>query len=304
MSEKENKGVTGSQTITFRVSGNEMTKKTGYNLDYVIEAFSNADNLIKKTYLALNDRERFMEHDAEKLTVRLTEIKEGSLLSELCVQYQSIIAPAMPFIISNQDFIMETIKDSYEFLKAKISAKKEGRAVDVVQKAGTNVVNINNNSGTVVITTPQGFPNVADKLNQPLTELAQSVDGKKITGIDIGTQKTTSSNIHLDVKDKDIFSGTTVTTDNEFQFSGKIISGNYETNRGRIEISSSENTDLEVGQAYSAEINPELHAEKTWKEMFLTDRPYYGKCTYQKNQEGTFKVQKLIITDWDESQWK
>ena len=127
MSEKENKGVTGSQTMTFRVSGNEMTKKTGYNLDYVIEAFSNADNLIKKTYLALNDRERFMEHDAEKLTVRLTEIKEGSLLSELCIQYQSIIAPAMPFIISNQDFIMETIKDSYEFLKAKISAKKEGK---------------------------------------------------------------------------------------------------------------------------------------------------------------------------------
>jgi hypothetical protein len=85
----------------------------------------------------------------------------------------------MPFIISNQDFIMETIKDSYEFLKAKISAKKEGKTVDVIQKADASGININNNSGTVVITTPQGLPNVADKLNTPLTELAQSVDGKK-----------------------------------------------------------------------------------------------------------------------------
>lgn len=304
MSKKKDQGVTGSQKVTFRVSGNEMTKKIGYNLDYVIEAFSNADNLIKKTYLALNDKERFMEHDAEKLTVRLTEVKEGSLLSELCIHYQSIIAPAMPFIISNQDFIMETIKDSYEFLKAKISAKKEGKTVDVIQKAGTSGININNNTGTVVITTPQGLPNVADKLNTPLTELAQSVDGKKITGIEIGAQDTKSANIRLDAKDKDIFGGTTVTTDDEFQFSGKIISGNYETNRGRIEISSSEHDDLEAGQTYSVEINPELHAEETWKEMFLTDRPYYGKCTYQRNQEGTFKVQKLIITDWDESQWK
>ena len=132
MSKKKNKGISGSQTITFRVSGEEMTKKSGYNLDYVIEAFSNADNLIKKTYLALNNRERFTENDAEKLTIRLTEVKEGSLLSELCVQYQSIVAPAMPFIISNQDFIVETIKDAYEYLKAKISAKKEGKPVKVV----------------------------------------------------------------------------------------------------------------------------------------------------------------------------
>lgn len=304
MSKKKEKGISGSQTVTFRVSGSEMTKSIGYNLDYVIEAFENADNLIKKTYLALNDRERFMEHDAEKLTIRLTEVKEGSLLSELCVQYQSIVAPAMPFIISNQDFIVETIKDAYEFLKAKISAKKEGKTVDVIQKAGTSGININNNSGTVVITAPQGLPKVAERLNQPITDLAQSIDGKNVSKIGIGSNGSLQNEVvTIDNKDKDLFVGTSVTTDDEFQFVGKIISGNYETNRGRITISSSEHDDLEDGQTYSVEISPDLHAEEKWKEMFLTERPYYGKCKYQKNQEGTFKVSKLIITDWDETNW-
>lgn len=205
MSEKENKGISGSQMITFRVSGKEMTKESGYNLDYVIEAFSNADNLIKKTYLALNNRERFMEHDAEKLTVRLTDVKEGSLLSELCVQYQSIIAPAMPFIISNQDFIVETIKDAYEYLKTKISAKKEGKPVEVVQKAGASGINVNNNQGTIIITTPQGLPNVAEKLNQPITDLAQSIDGKNVTKVGIGTSNSLQHEeaVTIDSKDKD-----------------------------------------------------------------------------------------------------
>lgn len=305
MSKKKNKGISGSQTVTFRVSGEEMTKKSGYNLDYVIEAFSNADNLIKKTYLALNNRERFTENDAEKLTIRLTEVKEGSLLSELCVQYQSIVAPAMPFIISNQDFIVETIKDAYEYLKAKISAKKEGKPVKVVQKVGASGINVSNNQGTIIIMTPQGLPNVAEKLNQPITDLAQSIDGKNVTKVGIGTSNSLQHEeaVTIDSKDKDLFVGTTVTTDDEFQFVGKIISGNYETNRGRITISSSDHDDLEDGQTYSIEISPDLHAEEKWKEMFLTERPYYGKCRYQKNQEGAFKVSKLIITDWDETNW-
>lgn len=309
--EKGKREVTGSQNISFRVSGDEMTHDRGYQLDYVLSSLENVQDLITKTYLALNERQRFTESDGEKLIVRLKEVQEGSLWTLLQVDYNSLIVPATAFIAANPDFVLSTIKDSYSFLKAKFKAEKEGKAVHVEQKAEAGSMAIhdsfNGDNQTINIVIPAGMDKVAEQLQPQFSKMTENIDGKKVKSISIGDSLSSSGSdepIKFDINDKEVFSGKTFLSEDEFQILGKITSGNFETNRGRIEIVQSDSDELIIGRVYTAVIDEELHAEEVWKQMFLTKRPYYCKCRYNKASNGQLKLKEVIITDWDNERWE
>lgn len=308
--EKGKREVSGSQNLSFRVSGDEMTHDQGYQLDYVLSSLEDIQNLITKTYLALNERQRFTENDGEKLVVRLKEVQEGSLWTLLQVDYNALVVPASVFIASNPDFVLSTIKDSYKFLKARFKAEKEGKNVHIEQKADVGGMTINDSfngdNQTINIIMPVGMEKVAEKLQPQFSKLAENIDGENVKEISIGDSLSPDNNnevIKLNKKDKQIFLGQISESEDEFQIFGKITSGNFETNKGRIEITQSDSDDLTVGQSYPVAINEELHAEDSWRQMFLKIRPYYCRCNFSKMANGQFKVKQVIITDWDEERW-
>ena len=57
-----------------------------------------------------------------------------------------------PILIENGQFIFDTIKTSYEFLKTKISNTKEGKTVEINQTVDNQGIAVSNTgSGTVTI---------------------------------------------------------------------------------------------------------------------------------------------------------
>lgn len=294
----------GSQRIRLRITGDEMNAEKGYELDSVVTSLTNFEKLVNKTYLHINDRDRFREGDSEKISIRLMEVREGSFLSELEITYESVILPVVPLVLNNREMIWGAIKNSYEFIKAKTLAKKEGKEVVVTQTANDNGININDNSGTVNIHVNRGIPALSEKLKPEFDSMTKNIDGRKVTGIEISEQRDGGSlqTLSLDNNDKELFKISTSTDDNEIQIVGKIIGGNYVSQNGKIEVTDS--NELPVGE-YRFSVSENLHAEAKWREMFLLERPYYCKRRFQYNPSNSeIKIIELIITDWDEDQWE
>lgn len=302
MGKKENR-FTGSSKLSIRVSGPMMQASQGYDLDSVIGALQDSQALIRKTYLAMQGRLRFTVKDYDNFQVRLKDWREGSLWSDLELFYYGVVLPSVPFVVQNKEFIWETIKSSYTFLKAKLGASAKGEEVTVRQEAGEHGINVVNQSSGTVIIVPNGLPDVASALQPYIQQLTQNIQPNRVNSIEIARDQTNISDtdkIVLDSSDKEIFGEVTLTSD-MVSISGKITSGNYDTNSGKIEISSSSVEAIKPGKVYRLKINPDLHAEQTWRDMFLIDRPYY--CKYTVSAQNPNQVTEIIITDWDEKEW-
>lgn len=302
----ENK-FTGSSTISVRVSGKALNPEEGYNLDSVITSLQNVENLIKKTYLVANGRSRFTENDAQGVNIKLQSWEQGSLISNLGIWFDSVVLPSLPFVVNNREYIWESIKGSIELLRAKFGAEKEGKTVEVEQKTdGGTAINVQaSGDSKVVIYAPQGLSATAERLQPTLQDLTQQIDGTNVTSIDLSDKKEdikdASKVVSLNSSDKDLFGSATFTSDEQVEIVGKITSGNFDTNAGRIEVISSATQRIEVGQSYRLKISEDLHVEDKWKEMFLSPKPYF--CKYKLGGPNLNKVTEIIVTDWDESKW-
>jgi hypothetical protein len=303
---KENKNeYTGSTTLSIRVAGPEMDKNRGYDLDAVISALQDSQTLIRKTYLATQGRARFTEKDFDNFQVRLMEWRPGSLWSDLSLNFQNVVLPVLPFVADNREFIWESIKSSYTLIKAKLRAKSEGKEVTVKQETGEYGINVNNSGPGTVIVAPIGLPDIADKVQPYIEQLAQNLDGKRVDRIKVQKNADStdeSDSFTIDMDDKRLLSTVpTLTSDDINSVSGKITSGNFDTNTGKIEVTSSSVEAIKPGKSYRVRIDADLHAEDKWKQMFLTDRPYY--CKYSVSSRNPNTVVEITIVDWDESEW-
>lgn len=302
----ENK-FTGSSTISVRVAGKALNPEEGYNLDSVITSLQNVENLIKKTYLVANGRSRFTENDAQGVNIKLQSWEQGSLISNLGIWFDSVVLPTLPFVVNNREYIWESIKGSVELLRAKFGAEKEGKTVEIEQKTdGGTAINVQaRGDSKVVIYAPQGLSATAERLQPTLQDLTQQIDGTNVTSIDLSDKKEdikdASKVVSLNSSDKDLFGSATFTSDEQVEIVGKITSGNFDTNAGRIEVISSATQRIEVGQSYRLKISEDLHVEDKWKEMFLSPKPYF--CKYKLGGPNLNKVTEIIVTDWDESKW-
>lgn len=297
----------GSQRIRLRITGDEMNAEKGYKLDSVLISLANFEKLVNKTYLHINDRDRFRESDSDNISIRLMEVREGSFLSEMVIQYENVILPLIPIaplVLDNREMIWGAIKSSYEFIKAKTTAMKEGKEVVVTQTANDNGININENNGTVNITVNNGIPELAEKLKPEFNSIAKTIDGDSVASVELSEQMhdETRNQLSLDSTDKDLFKISTFTQDEEVAINGKIIDGNYAYQNGRIRVTNS--VTVPDGE-YKFTVAEKLHAEDKWREMFLLERPYYCKKRVEFDPSNpTLKILELIITDWDEDQWE
>ncbi|WP_127848314.1 hypothetical protein [Lacticaseibacillus hulanensis] len=304
MSNQQSEGYTGSTKLSVRVAGPEMEHSNGYDLDSVIGSLRDTQTLLRKTYLAAQGRSRFTEKDYDSFQIKLVDWQSGSLLSDLTLNFQNVIIPVLPFISDNREFIWEALKSSYTFIKAKLSLNAKGEKYTVRQEAGEHGVNIVNNEGGTVIVVPTGLQNVAEALQPSIAQLTQNIDTKRVARVEIRSESLNDDNgkIVFDDDDRRLFnSESTLTSDDVFSISGKITSSNFDTNKGKIEITSSSVEMIKPGETYRIVISPELHAEDKWLEMFLQDRPYY--CKYSVSVQNPNHVIEIQIVDWDESEW-
>lgn len=298
------------EDIQIRISGQQMNKAEGYNLSEVLATLSSFENASKKVYLSLVGKSKFSYEDKEDFTIRLMDVSEGSFLSECKIIYSSVIIPLVPVVVENKEVIWNTVKASYDFLKAKLSAKREGKEVSVNQTASEQGVNVyvdRNTGDNLTINVYPGIPEQALRLVPEFTRISKQIDGQKVNSIELSSSEKSEQKdvIFFDQQDKEIFSKRTFTEDRIFSLKGKIIDGAYSKLSGRIEVTETETDLVQVGNSYRFTVNSNLRSEEIWKQMFLEERPYYCKkrVEYDPSCEEVLKILEIIIVDWDENKW-
>lgn len=297
------------EKINIRISGDEMNKDDGYNLAHILKALNSFESVAKKTYLYTKGTTRFVKEDEDNFSVRLMDVTEGSFVSQLQVVYSDIVIPMIPIVIENREIIWNSLKASYEFLKAKITANKEGKEVEINQTTdlGGNNINISNVSDSkIIIYAHPELPELAEKISPELAAITKMIDGDKVSGVQIAnyTDDSVVDTIDLTTDDRDLFTKSTYTEDNIFLLRGKIVDGDYTNLNGRIEVIQSETDSIAVGDIYRFKVSERLKAEDKWRQMFLEEKPYYCKKRIEVNPvKNEINVIELIIVDWDEQNW-
>lgn len=180
------------EDIQIRISGQQMNKAEGYNLSEVLATLSSFESASKKVYLSLVGKSKFSYEDNEDFTIRLMDVREGSFLSECKIIYSSVIIPLVPVVVENKEVIWNTVKASYDFLKAKLSAKREGKEVSVNQTASEQGVNVYvdlNTGDNLTINVYPGIPEQALKLVPEFTRISKQIDGQKVNSIEISSSE-------------------------------------------------------------------------------------------------------------------
>lgn len=180
------------EDIQIRISGQQMNKAEGYNLSEVLATLSSFESASKKVYLSLVGKSKFSYEDNEDFTIRLMDVREGSFLSECKIIYSSVIIPLVPVVVENKEVIWNTVKASYDFFKAKLSAKREGKEVSVNQTASEQGVNVyvdRNTGDNLTINVYPGIPEQALKLVPEFTRISKQIDGQKVNSIEISSSE-------------------------------------------------------------------------------------------------------------------
>ncbi|AZP93515.1 hypothetical protein [Enterococcus mundtii] len=299
----ELKPIEHDEYISLRVSGNQMTKSEGYNLEYVLTSLNSTESMIKKSYLHIKGGTRFTKEDKQYLNLKIMEFKEGSLIYDLMAVYSDIIIPTIPVIAGNKELIWTSIKASYEFLKTKISAAKEGKELVVNQTTDTGGANVsihNVTDSTVEVNIYPGIDKLANNLAADFYNLAKKVDGEQLEAIEF-TNTVNNEQIYLTTEDRELFSKSTYTEDSIVKVSGKVYGSDYLSKTGKIEIIETSDPNLVCGETYPFKGENKLGTESTWKQMYLEKQTYFCKKRIEINttKDPIINVLELIIVDID-----
>lgn len=297
---EEIKALEHFEEITLRVSGEEMKKSEGYNLEYVLKTLKLTDNIIKKSYLHSQGKDRFTQQDKELFSVRLKDIEEGSLITQLQIVYSDMIIPMIPIVVENRELIWKSVKASYEFLKAKVGAAKEGKEFKVNQvtdSGGSNFSLSHINDSTINVNVFPGIENLAQKIAPDIIDMAKIVDGSNIDSVEVTDQQ--AGVLSITPVERELFKTQTYTQDGLFNVKGKIIDSNFMNLSGRIEITQENDEEFLCGDVYPFKVSSNLHSEESWKEMFLEEKEYFCKKRIEINpaKEPMTKIIELIIVD-------
>lgn len=263
------KVVPGDKTISVHITGSAMRGSTGYDLSRLVKALRCFEEITKKTYLFINDKNRMSEFDKENFKIIIYDIKEGSFLAQLKLQIQNYAIPLYPFFAEHAGSIWEAIKNTYQYLKLLIDTRKKGeRAQMEINGDGNICITTGDNSPVYV------FPPYVHKLGQQLTpifsELSKVIDGREIESIGFGDND--ADEIKMTQEDKERFREKIYLIDDEILLSGIITVSNAKSYTGKIDIQENENGI--VPGTYNFTLSSELQNAEFMKSSFMNSQRY------------------------------
>lgn len=155
--------------------------------------------------------------DYDNLKVLLNEPRKGSFEADIFIQVVSSILPVAPLIAQNGVAIWISIKQAYEYLKILIDTRKDGRNVSITQEEDCLIVAGDNNT----IYLNKGIPELAEKLAPYIANTAREVDGEKIEGIDLLSDR--DLDIKITSQDKERYKVRTVLDEEYSEYTRKIV---------------------------------------------------------------------------------
>lgn len=222
------------EIVTFKIDGPVI--KDPYPLHEVIAILDDFHSIVDQSYIVLSGKARLTR--AERLNFRIlaSRPRTGSYIQNLQILYD-IAEPLLPIVplvpqLTSSD-IWKSTKAAYDFLKAVISLRRNGK---------DPTVSAPNNEGIVVVSAPGSQPIT---INQNIFKIADRSEDyyKRITGhieqgrIDqISATDTKKEGISLTSEEKELFNPETKLEDNPIDIVGGIFDFNKEKLSGKIRV--------------------------------------------------------------------
>lgn len=270
----------GIVTIKIHLEGKAFDPKEGYNLFYLSESLSSFQNLVEKTYLYTESKNQMSNADRENLEVKLTNIEEGSFLSDAYICIRDLTLPMIPLIAETKpELIWQLIKQSYSFIRTTLKARKKGEVTKVEMNDSTGSLQVVDNHGDIIINNINpAVIEVAGKTSSVYYKLAHLVtDDERVQRISFGESNSPEDSISLGPKEKDLFKRTTYLSDEIIQITGVMKRANGDSLTGRLEIHESEG--IEAGQ-YQVDFLEKEDAPKILKESLFSERTFSCMVRY------------------------
>ncbi|HEL7449460.1 TPA: hypothetical protein UP291_000801 [Listeria monocytogenes] len=226
------------QKVTFNISGDYLSKKDGYNLYYLSESLSLFNEIVEKTYLLVENRQHMTEKDRENVYVTIHDIREGSFETDLIIHIRDATVALLPLVSSlDSKTVWKMINEAYKYLKAVLTAKKEGDRVYISNSdSNENVSIVHSGSGDVIVNIHPDSIRLAEKISPQIAKMSNLVtDDNSVTNLYI-TDTSGIDKISFDEKDKELFKKSTTWDNQTITFDGTIITANGMTVSGKIRI--------------------------------------------------------------------
>lgn len=266
--------------IKIHLEGKAFDPKEGYNLFYLSESLSNFQNLVEKTYLYTENKTQMSSVDRENLEVMLTNIEEGSFLSDAFICIRDMALPLVPLIAETKpELIWELIKQSYSYIRTTLKARKKGEGTKVEMNDSTGSLQVVDNHGDIIINNINpAVIEVAGKTSPIYYRMAHLVtDDDRVEKITFGEEGSPEESISLGSSEKELFKKTTYLSDEVITISGVMTRANGDSLTGRLEINDSEN--LEPGQ-YQVEFLEKETAPTILKEALFANKTFTCMVRY------------------------
>lgn len=222
--------------LVFHMSG-EYFENERYDLKKLLKGLEAVEALLEKTYVHISGKERFTDSDEKNFKITISDVRPGSFKATLDIIMNSVVLPLFPLLTAQEPKdIWNLLKESYGYLKVILSAKKEGKTVELKNdgNGNTNVIVSGNNN---VITVNEIVPDLSRKLSSTFGELNKVANSAGVNSIEFGDQENGDS-ILLNNATKDIFEKRTILESKIYEFEGSIYSIDTFKYKGKLRVTS------------------------------------------------------------------
>lgn len=284
-----------TKQLNFHMTGEGFENKE-YDLKQLTKALTSVQGLVEKTYLYLNDKDKFTKSDEKKLAIHIKDIRPGSFQATLDVVMNQVILPVTPLLTAmSPEDIWNLIKESFDYLKVVLDARKKGEKVNVENNGDRNIfVSVNGSGNTLTF---NGItPDLSKNLSPCFMELSKTINSDGVDSVMISDTKV-ENGILIDESSRDIFKNQPILEKETTEICAVITAIDGDKYSGIFKVEN-ENNDVPQGSYRFSFIDTDTIPIDELRDAFMNERHF--TCLLKKKlnaKDLTEEIVELKVVD-------
>lgn len=260
------------QLLEFKLEGKELELEK-YNIYYMVEGLNFSQKIIEQAYLTLINRTNITDSDRENIKIYATNIREGSLVTDIVIFIKDASISLLPIYASaNANEIWDLAKYSFDYLKAVFEANERGDKIVYNITDSPGVIIAPDNKGTIISANRDVVENANRTFNY-LKSFTNKLDEQKgLSGFNLHDKDYENKSIEVTSAEKDIFKNEPFLEHQEVRFKGIYTNAGISTYGGKIEVTDPLESGL-INRFYNFDFI-EKSNEQLFREGYVREREY------------------------------
>lgn len=278
-----------TKQLNFHMTG-EGFKNKEYDLKQLTKALTSVQGLVEKTYLYLNDKDKFTKSDEKKLTIHIKDIRPGSFQATLDVVMNQVILPVTPLLTAmSPEDIWNLIKETFNYLKVVLGARKKGEKV-IVKNVGNGNVSVFINGTDNAVNFNGIIPGLAKNLSSGFMELSKTINSDEVDSVMI-SDAGIENGIVMDEFSRNIFKNQPILEKETIEICAVITAIDGDKYSGILKVEN-EDKDVPQGSYRFSFIDTDTIPINELRDAFMNDR--YFTCLLKKKMNTKDLTEEIV----------